>query len=105
MQRQEKSKIWYTLYGRLLNVVALEKAFKKVKLAKGAPGIDGQSIKDFAEDLLRNLTCLVDELKEKSYQPLPVKRVEIPKSNGGVRKLLVYPQFETGLFSRHCWTY
>jgi|APSaa5957512622_1039677.scaffolds.fasta_scaffold23713_3 RNA-directed DNA polymerase len=87
MQRQEKLKIWYTLYGRLLDVGALEKAFKKVKTAKGAPGIDGQSIKVFAEDLLRNLTCLVDELKEKSYRPLPVKRVEIPKPDGGVRKL------------------
>ena len=43
MQRQEKLKIWYTLYGRLLDVGALEKAFKKVKAAKGAPGIDGQS--------------------------------------------------------------
>jgi len=87
MQRQEELKIWYTLYGRLLDVGALEKAFKKVKSAKGTPGIDGQSIKDFAEDLLRNLTCLVDELKEKSYRPFPVKRVEIPKPNGGVRKL------------------
>ena len=87
MQRQEKFKIWYTLYGRLLDMKSYEKAFKKVKSAKGAPGIDGQSIKDFAEDLLRNLTCLVDELKEKSYRPFPVKRVEIPKPDGGVRKL------------------
>ena len=87
MQRQERLKIWYTLYGRLLDVRALEKAFKKVKSAKGAPGIDGQSIKDFAGDLYRNLTCLVEELKAKSYRPLPVKRVEIPKAGGGVRKL------------------
>jgi len=87
MQRQEKLKIWYTLYGRLLDVGALEKAFKKVKAAKGAPGIDGQSIKVFAEELLKDLTCLVKELKEKSYRPLPVKRVEIPKPDGGVRKL------------------
>lgn len=87
MQRQEEFKIWYTLYGRLLDVKALEKAFKKVKSAKGAPGIDGQSIKDFAGDLHRNLTTLVEELKEKSYRPFPVKRVEIPKPDGGVRKL------------------
>ena len=87
MQRQEELKIWYTLYGRLLDVGAFEKAFKKVKSAKGAPGIDGQSIKGFAGNLLKNLTCLVDELKDKSYQPFPVKRVEIPKPDGGVRKL------------------
>lgn len=70
-----------------MDVRALEKAFKKVKSAKGAPGIDGQSIKDFAGDLYRNLTCLVEELKAKSYRLLSVKRVEIPKADGGVRKL------------------
>ncbi len=83
----EEMKIWYTLYGRLLDVRVMEKAFKKVKAAKGAPGVDGQSIKDFNGELLENLTDLVKELKEKSYRPYPVKRVEIPKANGGVRKL------------------
>ena len=37
--------------------------------------------------MLENLTDLVKELKEKSYRPYPVKRVEIPKASGGVRKL------------------
>lgn len=71
----------------MLNRGALSSAFFKVKSAKGAAGIDGQSVKDFAESLDVNLDCLLTELREKSYQPLPVRRVEIPKMNGGVRLL------------------
>ncbi|MBW6521763.1 MAG: hypothetical protein K0A99_12280, partial [Desulfoarculaceae bacterium] len=45
---QEKSmvKVWYSLYDRMLSRDALLKAFKKVKSAKGAAGVDGQSIND-----------------------------------------------------------
>lgn len=42
-------KVWYSLYDRMLNRSNLVKAFLKVKSSKGAGGIDGQSIKDFAE--------------------------------------------------------
>ena len=80
-------KIWYSLYGRMLDRGSLFKAFMKVKSAKGAAGIDGQSIKDFASALAGNIEQLLAELREKSYQPQPVKRVEIPKPVGGVRKL------------------
>jgi len=80
-------RIWYSLYGRMLSRSALGKAFSKVKSANGAAGIDGQSVKDFAESLDANLTSLLAELQDKSYRPLPVRRVEIPKANGGVRLL------------------
>ena len=65
----------------------LEAAFEKVKSAKGKGGIDRQSIEEFALNLEENLTALARELREKTYRPLPVKRVEIPKPNGGIRKL------------------
>lgn len=80
-------KRYYSLYGRLLSKRNLYKAFLKVKSAKGAPGIDGQSIKDFSEGIRENITMLATELRDKSYRPKPVKRVEIPKPDGGVRKL------------------
>ena len=80
-------KSWYSLYDRMLRRESLLKAFKKVKSAKGAGGIDGQSINDFATSLETNIDCLLAELKEKSYQPLAVRRVEIPKPSGGVRLL------------------
>ncbi|TKB12417.1 group II intron reverse transcriptase/maturase [Desulforhopalus sp. IMCC35007] len=80
-------KVWYSLYSRMLNRSNLVKAFSKVKSSNGAGGIDGQSIKDFAESLTSNIDQILTELQEKSYQPQPVRRVEIPKASGGVRLL------------------
>jgi group II intron reverse transcriptase/maturase len=71
----------------MLSKERLYKAFLKVRSAKGAAGVDGQRIEDFAGDMQKNLDMLVRELKEKSYRPLPVRRVEIPKAGGGKRKL------------------
>ena len=81
------AKVYYSLYDRMLSIDNLRKGFQKVKSSKGAAGIDGQTIGDFAEDLEDNLAQLAQELRDKSYRPLPVKRVEIPKPNGGVRLL------------------
>lgn len=80
-------KKYYSLYGRMLNYSALYEGFIKVKRAKGAAGIDKQSLSDFAGDLPNNLSQLQQELQTKRYKPLPVKRVEIPKADGGVRLL------------------
>ena len=71
----------------MLNLDALYRGYKKVSRAKGAAGIDGQSLRDYAEDLDNNLTQLQHELQTKQYRPLAVKRVEIPKAGGGVRML------------------
>ncbi|MCG2746566.1 MAG: hypothetical protein L6365_03430 [Desulfobulbaceae bacterium] len=59
----------------------------KVKSAKGAAGVDGRSIKDFGSVLATNIEQLLAELREKSYQPQPVLRVEILKPTGGIRLL------------------
>lgn len=78
---------YYSLYDRLLDRRALARAFEKVRRAKGAPGIDGQTIGDFEADLLGELMRLANELRTKSYQPSPVRRVSIPKPGGGERHL------------------
>jgi RNA-directed DNA polymerase len=78
---------YHSLYGRLLNYTALYRAMKKVKKAGGAAGIDQQRIADFVENSVSEIRRLLDELRDKSYRPQPVKRVEIPKPDGGVRKL------------------
>lgn len=87
MQEKEELKVWYSLYGRLLDERALKAAFVKVRRAKGKPGIDGQTIADFAKAEAPEIAQLLQELKEKSYRPLPVLRVLIPKPDGGERKL------------------
>jgi group II intron reverse transcriptase/maturase len=81
------SKVWYSLYDRLLDTRALNRAFAKVKSAKGAGGVDGQSVHDFAQNREAHIGQLLHELRTKDYQPRPVRRVEIAKPGGGVRLL------------------
>ena len=57
----------------------LEMAWERVKANRGSGGIDGQTLKDFAEQLDQNLGRLQSELKEGTYQPQPVRQVQIPK--------------------------
>jgi RNA-directed DNA polymerase len=65
----------------------LERAWKRVRRNKGGPGVDGMTI-DAAKDFLReHWPGIRRHLLEGNYQPQPVKRVEIPKPDGGVRKL------------------
>ena len=82
-----RGRVYYSLYDRLLNKRTLYEAFKRVKAAGGTGGIDRQDIGDFETSIGENIRSLERELREKSYKPMPVKRVEIPKSNGKVRKL------------------
>jgi hypothetical protein len=62
-------------------------AFKKVKANQGAAGVDGQTIADFEADLTNNLYELWNRLSSGSYFPPPVRRVDIPKVDGGTRPL------------------
>ena len=63
------------------------KAFKRVKANQGAAGVDGQSIAEFEADLSNNLYKLWNRMCSGSYFPPPVRRVEIPKADGGMRPL------------------
>ncbi|MCY4584065.1 MAG: hypothetical protein OXE50_14910, partial [Chloroflexi bacterium] len=64
-----------------------ERAWKQVRRNKGGPGVDGMTI-DAARDYLReHWSSIRSQLLDGTYQPQPVKRVEIPKPDGGVRKL------------------
>lgn len=62
-------------------------AYKRVKANQGGAGVDGQTLDGFGQDLENNLYKLWNRLASGSYQPPPVKRVEIPKANGGIRPL------------------
>lgn len=65
----------------------MELALKRVQRNKGAPGIDGMTVEQLPGYLKRRWETHKQELLEGRYKPLPVKRVEIPKADGGVRKL------------------
>jgi RNA-directed DNA polymerase len=62
-------------------------AYQRVKANKGAAGVDEQSIQDFEVNLKDNLYKLWNRMSSGSYYPPPVRRVEIPKSDGGKRPL------------------
>jgi RNA-directed DNA polymerase len=62
-------------------------AYQKVKANKGAAGVDGQSLAEFAQDEKSNLYKLWNRLSPGSYFPPPVRAVEIPKRGGGTRTL------------------
>lgn len=63
------------------------KAYQRVKQNGKAAGVDGQSLDDFNKDLVNNLYKLWNRMASGSYLPPPVRRVEIPKSGGGIRPL------------------
>jgi RNA-directed DNA polymerase len=75
------------LLEKILSADNMNAAYKKVKGNKGSPGIDGMTV----EELLPYLKAHGEELKESilmgKYKPQPVRRVEIPKPEGGVRLL------------------
>lgn len=71
----------------LCRLSLLNEAFIAVKKNKGAPGIDGVTIKDFELHLKDELDQIKRDLESWTYKPNPVRRVEIPKPNGGVRLL------------------
>jgi RNA-directed DNA polymerase len=75
------------LLERVLSRDNVQKAWKRVKANKGVPGIDNMSIDDFLEFARAQWDNIRDSLMAGTYQPSPVKRVEIPKPTGGKRPL------------------
>jgi group II intron reverse transcriptase/maturase len=76
------------LFENLCSIFYLGVGFELVRRNHGAPGIDGVSIIDFEANLDEELSQLQQELSNWTYQPSPVRRVEIPKPDGkGVRLL------------------
>jgi RNA-directed DNA polymerase len=65
----------------------LKKALKRVKANKGSPGVDGMTVGELSGHLREHWAEVKEQLLEGTYEPQPVKRVEIPKPGGGVRKL------------------
>ena len=75
------------LLERILDRDNLNKAYKRVKANKGAPGIDGMTVEDALPWLREHREELLDQIRNGKYKPQPVRRKEIPKPDGGARKL------------------
>jgi RNA-directed DNA polymerase len=75
------------LLGAALARENLRKAWKRVKANKGAPGVDGLSIEETAAHLRTVWPEIRDQVLAGTYRPMPVRRVTIPKPDGGEREL------------------
>ena len=65
----------------------LKTALQRVQANKGSPGVDGMTVGDLTDYLKQHGLALRDQLLAGTYTPQPVRRVDIPKPDGGVRKL------------------
>ncbi|MFS0558363.1 reverse transcriptase domain-containing protein, partial [Brevibacillus sp. 179-C8.2 HS] len=72
---------------QLLSRENLLTALKRVEKNKGSHGVDGMSVKSLREHIMTNWDSIRQQLEDGTYQPQPVRRVEIPKPSGGVRLL------------------
>ena len=75
------------LLKRILDRDNLNRAYKRVKANKGAPGIDGMTVEDALPWLREHREELLDQIRSGKYKPQAVRRKEIPKPDGGTRKL------------------
>ena len=75
------------LLERILSRDNLNRAYKRVKANKGAPGIDGMTVEDALPWLREHREELLEQIRSGKYKPQAVRRKEIPKPDGGVRKL------------------
>ena len=75
------------ILGKILNKDNLNRAYKRVKANKGAPGVDGMIIEEAFLWLKEHNHELTERIRKGHYTPSPVRRVEIPKPDGGMRKL------------------
>lgn len=72
---------------KILSNENIEKAYKRVYANKGAGGVDGVTTKELEVYMRANWNSIKEQIRTRTYKPQPVLRVEIPKPNGGVRKL------------------
>jgi RNA-directed DNA polymerase len=74
---------------KFLNINNFQRAWEKVSENRGSAGIDNQTIAEFAQNPILNLTILLDKVANNTYQPHPYKQILIPKTKGKWRELKI----------------
>lgn len=75
------------LFEQMLEPINMNLAYKRVKANKGSHGVDGMTVNELLQFLKQNSKQLRQSILEGKYNPQPVRRVEIPKADGGIRLL------------------
>ncbi|MBI4906328.1 MAG: group II intron reverse transcriptase/maturase [Acidobacteria bacterium] len=87
-QETENAARKYDVLEEILERDNLKEAYRRVKANRGSPGIDGMTVEELGEHLKSKMPEIREQMQSGIYRPQPVKRVEIPKPDGGgVRKL------------------
>lgn len=68
---------------RMIRPRNITEAYRRVRSNGGAPGVDGMTVQDLKSYLAVELPKIEKQLQQGTYQPKPVRRVEIPKAGGG----------------------
>lgn len=96
VKARQDGKLKFTSLAHHLNVTNLAECYRELKRNR-ACGVDGVSVEEYGLNLLANLESLVGRLKNKSWKPLPVRRVYIPKPGGSGKRKLGIPSVEDKL--------
>ena len=86
--KQERGFRFYVLYDKIMQRHFLMESYRRVKFRGGSAGVDGITFKDIEREGLESfINGIIEELRNETYKPQPVKRVMIPKANGKMRPL------------------
>ena len=91
LEESEPTTVWYGLWDKVIAPDNLQAAFWAVWRNDGAPGVDGQTVKQFDEQVEAELAKLRAELQSRSYHRQPARRVWIPKPGTTERRPLGVP--------------
>jgi len=97
MAREAPERV-FTSLSHYIDEYFLAEAFQRIR-KNGAPGVDGQTASEYAENLMENLRSLLDRFKSGRYRAPPVKRVHIPKAPGKTRPIGI-PTLEDKLLQK-----
>lgn len=98
LARQSPEMSFFSL-AHLLDLEWMREAYRRTR-KDGAPGIDGQTAREYGEDLDENLKGLLERAKSGAYRAPPVRRVHIPKGDGSQTRPIGIPTFEDKVLQR-----
>lgn len=82
-----KGGVWFSMIDKVISARALDSSWKQVRANDGSGGVDHETVQQFSQQAEARLRRLSERLKNGTYEPLPVRRVYIPKPNGKKRPL------------------